>query len=524
MAAPVYATGTLSGIADSGSTTYETAAITPSGANRALLVYVQSSDGSPATPSAVRFGGAGGVALTRIGSVVTFGTYARGTLWHLDAEPAASAGTIHVTWPASQGERLVCAMAFADADQTTRIGTPMSGSNDTSGAPSLTGIASAVGDLIVDFAGCLNIGGGPITFTAQSGQTEHHEGATSGTAYDSAVGGTLAAASTSNTRGWNDTNGVTPNAYPWCMFSVALPQVSGGGTQANEESTPALASRRNRPGRGPYSLGRYFRQRVEAITSLIGSVFSDTISEAGSASDSVSAVVAYSATIAESASAADSFAASLAAVAAVAETGTIADSINSTLAAIAAISEAGNAQFAPTTGAAISAAIVETAAAADSVASVLNAAAALAESGSASDSYSAIASLVAALTESMSATDSVSWGGAVYSVDIVEAANATNTLTAAVNALAALAETGNATDTVSALASLQAALAEAGTALDTLTVTGVYGVSVSETGDITFTVSIDSGILPGTPSRSVTVRAANRTITVRAANRTVRVH
>lgn len=248
------------------------------------------------------------------------------------------------------------------------------------------------------------------------------------------------------------------------------------------------------------------------------------ISETASAADSVSSTVAYSATIAESASAADSLAATLAAVAAVAETGTIADSINAALAATAAISETGDAQFAPTTGAAISAAIVETAAAADSVASVLAAVAALSESGAASDSVSAIASLVAALSESMTASDTVSWGGAVYSVDIAEAANATNTLTAAVSALAALAETGNATDTVSALASLQAALAEAGTALDTLTVTGVYGVSVSEAGDITFTVSVDSGILPGTPARSVTVRAANRTITVRAANRTVTVH
>ena len=350
-----------------------------------------------------------------------------------------------------------------------------------------------------------------------AGWTELYDSAIAYTVFQSQV----RSGSTSTSVEWSDVSVDSGNLYESHMAALEI-RAGVAAAPAVEESY--LASRRNRPGRGPYSLGRYFRQRIDAFTSLIGSIFNDTISEAGSAADSVSSTVAYSATIAESASAADSLAATLAAVAAIAETGTIADSINAALAATAAISETGDAQFTPTTGAAISAAIVETATAADSVASVLAAVAALSESGAASDSVSAIASLVAALSESMTASDTVSWGGAVYSVDIVEAANATNTLTAAVSALAALAETGNATDTVSALASLQAALAEAGTALDTLTVTGVYGVSVSEAGDITFTVSVDSGILPGTPARSVTVRAANRTITVRAANRTVTVH
>lgn len=293
---------------------------------------------------------------------------------------------------------------------------------------------------------------------------------------------------------------------------------------ANFSSCGTISFGTSRTGASPFDGRIYWLVAFDAALSDADLQLAAWDDEANLKSAWLSGGGAVSGTIAETASAADTVSATVTHVATIAESASAADSLSAILSALAAISETGDAQFAPITGASISAAIVETATAVDSVSSVLNAAAALAETGSAADSYSAIASLVAALSEAMNATDSVSWGGAVYSVDIVEAANATDTLTAAVNALAALAEAGNATDTVSALASLQAALAEAGTALDTLTVTGVYGVSVSEAGDITFTVSVDSGILPGTPARSVTVRAANRTITVRAANRTVTVH
>jgi hypothetical protein len=43
---------------------------------------------------------------------------------------------------------------------------------------------------------------------------------------------------------------------------------AGGGT-VNDETYP-FASRRNRPGRGPYSTDRYFRPRIDAITSQVG--------------------------------------------------------------------------------------------------------------------------------------------------------------------------------------------------------------------------------------------------------------
>ncbi len=224
MAAPVYNTGVSGGIADGGSTTFETGTLTPGGSNRAVLVYVQSSDGSPADVSAVKYGGSGGTSLTQLGSFVTFGTFVRSSLWgSTNFQPAASANTIHVTWASSQGERLVMAVAIEDVDQTTRFGTPATDKNDGGNMSlSVTGIGAVVDDLIVDFGGVLT-SGSATTFTATASQTERFEGQTTGTAYDCAVVGTKVATSTSESRTW------TASANnSWVMFGVAVKQVSGG--------------------------------------------------------------------------------------------------------------------------------------------------------------------------------------------------------------------------------------------------------------------------------------------------------
>lgn len=279
----------------------------------------------------------------------------------------------------------------------------------------------------------------------------------------------------------------------------------GAGAAAAIAST--ISGRRNKPGRGPYSVGRYFRATrwLQSDSPSALNVYQVTISETGSAADTLTATIVATATIAESASAADTMAAALAAIAALAETAAATDSVSAALAAVRTVTE--------------------TATAADTISSVLAAAAALSETGSATDSYAAIASLVAALSESVSATDQVNWGGGTsYSADIAEAASATDSLTAAVAALAALAETGNATDTISALASLQAALAESGTALDVLTAAGVFNVTVTETGNAVDTFTALGDLLPAPATRTVTVQMANRTITVRAVGRVVKVN
>lgn len=180
------------------------------------------------------------------------------------------------------------------------------------------------------------------------------------------------------------------------MMAIFKDATGGGGPVVVEESD--FGSRRNRPGRGPYSLGRYFRQRIDAFNELIGSLFSDAISESETASESVSATVIHATTVTESASAAETLSALLAAAADIAETGSATFTPTGSLAALASISESGSASDSVSATAGVfSGVIAETASAADSVSSVLAAVAALSESGTASDSVSALGSFVAAL-------------------------------------------------------------------------------------------------------------------------------
>lgn len=257
----------------------------------------------------------------------------------------------------------------------------------------------------------------------------------------------------------------------------------------------------------PWQLFRPYRPKVYSFPTGAGSSYNVSISEAASASDSVSAALVAVDSISEAASALDSISGALIAASAIAEAASAADQVSADAAGY-------------------NVSISEAATATDALSAVLQAASALSESASVSDTVSSLATLVAALAEAVTLTDSTSsaLNGTSYNVSISEAASALDSLSAALVAASTLSESANATDAVAALAQLSAAVAEAATALEVLTVNGVYGISITESVTLTDSVSAPTGFGETPPSRTVTLRMADRTISVRLPSRTITVH
>lgn len=91
-----------------------------------------------------------------------------------------------------------------------------------------------------------------------SGWTELYDSAIAYSVFQSQV----RSGSTSTSVEWSDVSVDSGNLYESHMAALEI-RAGVAAAPAVEESY--LASRRNRPGRGPYSQGRYFRQRVDAM-------------------------------------------------------------------------------------------------------------------------------------------------------------------------------------------------------------------------------------------------------------------
>lgn len=202
-------------------TTLETASFAIGGSNRILYVAVPSGDGTPVIPSSVKWGGSGGTSLTQISSTLDVSVYGKHTLWRLIA-PTATTSTVYVTWPSSQGERLVIAVAVEDADQTTPNGT-VATATGTDTAPTVNA-TTVSGDLVLDFAFQLDTGGQNIAFTDDVPDVIEHL-FDAGMLYESAASSKETATGTSTTTSW--TLNHTPTA--WGIFAFAVNAAGGGG-------------------------------------------------------------------------------------------------------------------------------------------------------------------------------------------------------------------------------------------------------------------------------------------------------
>lgn len=218
------ATGTYNDTAGGGATG-ETGAFTPSGNNRLLLVLVVSSDGTPANVAAngVKYGGSSGTPLTQVGNYLTYGTYFRASLWRLIA-PAASSNTVHVTWAANQGEKIIIARAYQDVDQSTPLGTSVEATG-TSQTAAVNGIGAAAADLIADFAALGDVAASSVNLAPAASQNEVVQVSTT-PSYDVAALDELVAGGTSVNRSQSLDGGVNK---PWGMFGVAVKEIAAGG-------------------------------------------------------------------------------------------------------------------------------------------------------------------------------------------------------------------------------------------------------------------------------------------------------
>lgn len=220
-----------------GGTTHETGTITPSGSDRYLRVSVFIGDSSPETPTSVKFGGAGGVALTQIDSTVTVTIYGRLSVWYLK-NPAASAGTVYITLANSMGEQMVIVEAIQDADQTTPHVTtaPATGTNTT---PTVNATTIA-GKLTLDSVAFLETGGAARTLAVGAGQTsiQEIEGSVAGggTDYEGLATSYETAAGASTTMSWTISGAVDG----WGIFPMYLNGSSGSPPAPTVKTLSAL--------------------------------------------------------------------------------------------------------------------------------------------------------------------------------------------------------------------------------------------------------------------------------------------
>ena len=309
----------------------------------------------------------------------------------------------------------------------------------------------------------------------------------------------------------------------WAAASIAIRGIGAAAVTIGSDA----GSRRNRPGRGPYSRGRYFRATDWLGSFLVGAqTYSVSVAETGSAGDTVAAQVQLGASLTESGAAADVLSTVATFLRAVAESATASDSLSTTAVFPRSVTETGSASDIVSSGAATySVDLAEIATAAETLAALLNAGAALTETAAATDTVASLATLLAALTESVSATDTQSsaLGSGTYNVDLTEAAAALDSLATTAQWARDLAESGNATDTLAALGTFGALVAEAAAAVEVLAASGISNVTVTEAVSAADLVSAPTGFGETPEERVISVRYGNRVIHVGARSGPIRV-
>lgn len=200
-------------------TTLESASFAVGGSNRVLYVFVATGAGTPVAPSAVKWGGSGGVSLSQIGTTIDHHANGKFSLWRLIA-PAAQTATVHVTWPSAQDERYFIAYAAKDADQTTPNNTvaQASGSSNT---PSVAA-TSVAGDLVICGATFLDTGGTSETLSTTDTSRQEIEGAD--LVFEGMGVSEKTATGTSTTMSWT-----ISDPDPWGIFALAINGAAAGG-------------------------------------------------------------------------------------------------------------------------------------------------------------------------------------------------------------------------------------------------------------------------------------------------------
>lgn len=241
----------------------------------------------------------------------------------------------------------------------------------------------------------------------------------------------------------------------------------------------------------PWQLFAPTSRKIWVPASAGGSSFAVSISEAASASDSVSVIIGFTPVAAESASATDAVSGAMAASVSINEAGSASDAASQVTALSGTVSEAASAADAVSSSTAQSGSVSEASSAADSVngtatgdyaASISEAASAVSaeaaqtnfavsrsEPASATDLASAVSAYLAAISESAAASESQSSSNpGNFSANIAEAASALDVQVALAAFTVIQVEPANATDSVFAINSWLASVTESALALDAL--------------------------------------------------------
>lgn len=198
--------------------------------------------------------------------------------------------------------------------------------------------------------------------------------------------------------------------------------------------------------------------------------------------DDIGGGTTYDETVTDAASAADALTAAITAAVAITEAATGTDAQTSTLAAVVTLTEAASGADAIAALTSKDVTLTEAADATDNATVVATLATMIAEAGSATDAAIAVMTMAAAITEAATASDSVTWGSVTYDVDLTESASAGDTQSAAAVLAAVLAEGGTAADAIAAVQLLGATVTELGSAADAATSVVVMGLSITEAG------------------------------------------
>jgi hypothetical protein len=240
----------------SGLTTLETAS-GAFAATGAAVAFVASGAGTPSDPVSLRWGGAAGDLLTQQGATLLHASNIKLSRFFL-VPPAAATRTGYCTWGSADDEKTFAILNYTGVDQVTPLRTSPTPTTGAGGTPSITATTVA-GDMVVACLWTLDTGGSSGTVTSTGGQTNRvvYEGGVP-FAYEQLSVDEKLATTTSTTLSWS----MSATTASWVIMAFVLREGSGapaGGTETQN-------FRRDRPGRGPYSLGRYYRPRVDAFT------------------------------------------------------------------------------------------------------------------------------------------------------------------------------------------------------------------------------------------------------------------
>jgi len=172
------------------------------------------------------------------------------------------------------------------------------------------------------------------------------------------------------------------------------------------------------------------------------------------------------------------------------ETGTGTDSITATVTLLGTISETGTGTDSVSAGLQYLGSIAETGTGTDSISGIFRPSATITETATGSDVESAILAAIALINETAAGADLVDAPGSIYNPSLSDTATGTDTDSASLNAQSTITETAVVTDAAAALATFLTAVSEAATATDLIS--AIQGLFAAVLESATGTDSVDA--------------------------------